>query len=246
MTLMDGTLALNGLDYHEKCIMGGPDMRMPRGDGTVKMLRVSLAFMMNKFAASIQTITLSDASHVPCRFADGDVRSVSLMNSYIAVHGQTWYESKFGAVLFNPVEREQYDKRILKLNALEKNGIKFEQLNVELATTDVATVAKIQSIFDRSATLNAFFKGLREEFKDAFCMITQKWLDIFISIIILERCTNPGSTWLIPTTKVSRVTFTIEQTDVFPPDDVSENAGGGGLSRKFGESTTMATYGWEL
>ena len=99
MTLMDGTLALNGLDYHEKCIMGGPDMRMPRGDGTVKMLRVSLAFMMNKFAASIQTITLSDASHVPCRFADGDVRSVSLMNSYIAVHGQTWYESKFGAVM---------------------------------------------------------------------------------------------------------------------------------------------------
>ena len=101
MTLLcsNGTLTLNNLDYHEKCIMGGPDMRMARGD----MLRLALAFMVDQYGptqvkrtdvqverpfAPIQRIVLSDASHVPCK---------TLMNSYIAVYGKTWYESKFGA-----------------------------------------------------------------------------------------------------------------------------------------------------
>ena len=46
----------------------------------------------------VHVIYLHDASKVVCKFGT-EKRKIMLMYNYIALHGKTWYESKFYAVI---------------------------------------------------------------------------------------------------------------------------------------------------
>ena len=233
------TLHINSVDFNEKCVVNGP---MTRGVGTVKMVRVALSFMVTKYLKWFSDITLDDASLTECRFGN-DVRMISLMYSYIAVNGQTWYEQKFGATL--KYHHDLYAARIQKLVDRDfKAGIAFYTLPISLATTDEEEVKTIEDAWERAHTVQQFFRDLQATFKKEYCRITFRWLDLIIDNVVLEGTAGVGARWVVNPATFQRVPFVEEETDVALPDDVAPMVGGSIVARYHGGTDCSVRYGW--
>jgi len=88
------TAHLEGVTYRQTCSADG---EMPRGTGTVGMLRSAMKLLKVLFPA-VTGATFKDTSRTDCALGT----SVSLRHSYLARHSATWYQRHFGAQPCNP------------------------------------------------------------------------------------------------------------------------------------------------
>ena len=254
MTLFNGVLNINSIEYRERCVVMDDvnDSPLMRGDGTVHMLHTSLTYMLNAYPTLVRTITFDDASKVPCHFGDV-IQNMQLMLTYIALHGQTWYQYRFGAVILNKRCREQYEERIHRLYSVEyKNSIPFSAFNVYAYNRDhlkAGTLKQLKKDYDRSRTILEFFQTLKVRYNKQFCVVTHRWLDVFIDQKILDGMVSLDTRWQIPFEHVRRIRYTVEPTDVLPTDD--ELKGGAATTRwkrldehANGHGEVSLRYGW--
>ena len=223
----DHTLHINKIDYNERCATKG---NLPRGTGTRHMLLTALSYMLahDEFGSAIKHVTLDDASKVPCRMGEGKMQDVSLMYLYIALHGKTWYQEKFGAFVHNVTLRETYAANLERLTDSDfKGGVPIEAMRdrMLLASVDHATVDAILALYASAACTNlrTFFKQINERFKDTFCVVTNRWLDQFIDDVVLEGIVDGMTKWEI--SSQPPVGFTVREVDN-PPEDVFPIKGG--------------------
>lgn len=253
---MDGELYINGVDYNEKCAAEGPDFKMPRGPGTVHMLNTAFSYMLQTHGTAVRAVYLNDASKVSCKFKT-DTRKIMLMYSYIALHGKTWYESKFHAVIDDDAVRQSYDKRIEVLtDAAAKKAFDVTRFRMGDAQISESEQDRIRAIYKDSHTFAVFFRNIRNEFVNDYCMVTYRWVDQFIDNVVLQGKVSNFTRWTIPIDRIRQVEFTIAPAADMPTDDhVWE---GGGMQTGSGREDLLnwyhaagtggldARYGWEL
>lgn len=106
---------LHGLIYNRMCSINMP---LPKGDGTVRMVKAALLFAIQQFP-HIRTFELTDVSQIPC---GKKKMKISLSDFYFVTRGVSWYEGKFGAVLAST----KYD--MLKEEFRQKPHLDFDDL----------------------------------------------------------------------------------------------------------------------
>ena len=239
-------LHINAIDYHENFVANGPDFKMPRGVGTIKMVDMSLSFMLKRF--SISSITFEDASNVPCKFGE-TTRTLSLMYAYIALHGKTWYEQKFGAIVLDSRVRAKYAELIQRLESQQfKQVTNFDVNQVQWATRDPVVADRVAVLYAEASMVRDFFKKLRAAFHEEYCSVTYRWLDMFIDDVVLEGIVSSSTKWIIPLEAVRRLDHDAVPTDVMPPESVYQESQMGGYARRERNfrmgSNTSVRYGW--
>jgi len=254
---VDGELYINALDYNEKCAAEGPDFKMPRGPGTIHMLNTALSYMLRTFAAKIRAIYLHDASKVACKFG-ARTQKIMLMYNYIALHGKTWYESKFHAYITNDATRAAYQERVKVLtDPVAKSTFDATRFQLGNASLTEGDQDRVLEVFEHASTFAEFFRALRNEFGDEYCVVTFRWVDQFIDNVVLKGVDLSNFTrWTIPLDAVRRVEFTVAPAADMPKDDLVFEGGGmqSGDGREdlmnwyhaFGTGGLDARYGWAL
>ena len=243
VTVMGDTLHLNGVEYSDKCTVGG---NMIRRTGTQHMVKTSLRFLLDRFPG-VKQVTLDDMSSVECTFDDGQKRMLSLMFSYIALNGKTWYESRLGARMENPRIREMYDANKRRLQDPDfKNTVPVSALKLEMARDVLSPDARaeIARLYEAHRTVSEFVKALMEQHAERFCVVTYRWLDVFIDTVVLEH--TVVSRWEIPIDRIPSVAYRIEPTDV-PLSEEFDQVGGRAARTSLCLSTqgrVSARYGW--
>lgn len=254
--LNNDTLHISGIDYsdvsrdasNEKCATSGS---LPRGTGTKHMVQTAISFMLSHptFGSSIKHITLDDASSVPCKFKDR-VTNVSLMFSYIALNGKTWYQARFNAFVQNECLRKQYDECILQLKDPGfKNNIQVDHMRgrMLLDGSDPGDVDALCLLFNGSKTIQEFFQNIKKEYGDRFCVITYRWLDRFIDEVVLKSCINGMTKWELPILPLAtRISIDAKKTNDLPID-VFPIKGGAAERIRLDRSSYgnyHARYGW--
>ena len=245
----DNTLHINSIDYNERCSVRGK--QLARGDGTRKMINAALTYMLKhpKFGHQIEHITLNDASNVPCIVGDNNIREVSLMYSYIALKGKTWYESRFSAVIRDVTLKKSYEACIQKLydplfKASVTSNSMYDRMIAERINTHVAN--DLTTLYSDSSTLNEFFNRIHRD--HTFCVVTYRWIDIFIDFVIFKGTISSQTIWEIPINKIVCVELHITPADG-PPQDVFPIKGGtSSRMQRYHQSHGAYShrYGWVL
>jgi len=96
-----GPSRLEILRFDKTCSLVG---KLQRGEGTKQMLMATLAFAAQMFGENVFTFT--DASSIAC----DKMRRISLIDYGLLVHGKTWYERTFGAIVSDPFDQERRDE----------------------------------------------------------------------------------------------------------------------------------------
>lgn len=91
ITVIDDEAILQEVQYMSTC---STNKFLQKGHGTVEMIQGSLKWFMMKYP-HISKVSLTDKSYIPV----SDGYSLALPEYYMLVHGKTWYEHYFGAVL---------------------------------------------------------------------------------------------------------------------------------------------------
>ena len=255
---MDGELYINGVDYNERRAAEGPDFKMPRDQGTIHMLNTALSYMLQTHAAKVRVIYLHDASKVSCKFGK-EKRKIMLMYNYIALHGETWYERKFHAVIEDDMVRQSYEKRLSVLtDPAEKAAFDVTRFNMSDAHMSDSVQDRVRAIFEEAPTFAKFFKTIRDEWDEDYCAVTFRWVDQFIDNVVLKGRVTHFTRWTIPVNRVRQVEFTVGQAPATdkPTDDIVWEDGGmqTGSGREdllnwyhaAGTGGLDARYGWEL
>jgi hypothetical protein len=87
----DDMANLDTIGHGYNCALDGD---LPRGEGTIKLLKSALKFLLYMFP-SITSISLLDKSNIEC------ARNTKMYLAYIylAVYGKTWYQKHFDAIV---------------------------------------------------------------------------------------------------------------------------------------------------
>lgn len=244
------TLRINSIDYSEKCAVEG---NLPRGTGTKHMVLTALSYMLQHpdFGEKIQHITLDDASSVPCMFKNNTVHNVSLMYLYIAMHGHTWYQSRFNAFIQAESVRNTFKTHMARMNdstfksTIQKSGNMHGRILLEKMDTKIADT--LVAIFDKSITLSEFFQTIKSTYGDQLCVVTYRWLDRFMDEVVLNGCVNSMTMWELPRPKTLIVVHSTP-TNELPVDVFPIKGGSTERLRKCREShgNCPARYGWEV
>jgi len=179
------------------------------------------------------------------------------MFNYIALHGKTWYESKFHAKIEDDTIRQLYEDRKRVLNDSEAKAMfNVKRLQIQDAHISKSDQDRVVKEFDSAATFAEFFRNLRLEFAEDYCVVTYRWVDQFVSNVVFRGVVNNFTRWTIPLDAVRRVEFTVAPAADMPKDDLVFE--GGGMQSGDGREDLMnwyhasgtggldAFYGWAL
>ena len=174
------------------------------------------------------------------------------MYTYIALHGQTWYQYRFGAVVLNEKSRDKYDELIKRLYSDEyKAGTPFNALHVDQYNRDnvkAGILKQLKKDYGKSRTILEFFQTLKVRYDKAFCVVTHRWLDVFIDQTILEGKLSLDTRWKIPIEHVKRIPYTLIATnDALMGGSITNRwkrlnehaAGAGSVSLRYGWRTPV-------
>lgn len=107
--------AITRIDYHPNCCL---NELLTRGTGTVKMIKVSMAYVMKKFPW-VKQFTLEDSSTILCG-PEHLKMYTSLQTLSLCTHGKTWYERTFNAKIkdsnIHAIYRSKMDLIYCKIN----------------------------------------------------------------------------------------------------------------------------------
>lgn len=155
----------------------------------------ALTFFINSQFPSIKTISLNDASYIPCIREPKD--TLDLLIYSVALYKKTWYEQKINAYI---KPQEKYDKY---RRQVEEYGSKGRKSSIEFI--DIYTMVlkqgdftrnvfkenyhEFEDIFKNSETLPDFFKSISKKIdRNDKCRFFKGWLEEFISSQInIER-----------------------------------------------------------
>ena len=107
-------LFIGGLSYRPDCAL---DKSLPRGGGTVAMIKAALIFVMKQ--TEMDFVTLADDSSFDCELPENDALiNIELYTHNFLIYGKTWYQRKFGAV---PVDDDKLERDMeISLEKLHK------------------------------------------------------------------------------------------------------------------------------
>jgi hypothetical protein len=179
---------LNTVRHHSGCAIGSD---FGRG-ASRSMLRAALECVRVLFPR-VQGVRLMDKSYVPC----GEV-TVFLPAVHIALHGTTWYESKFGAHLgdgANSPEHVAYRERVDAMlhDVATKNALPWEDFQSLYKASD-----DLKAAYVHAATFGEFFGSLKRSAvnRDEFCLALIPWAEPFL----VDYTQHDGTTILSPWT----------------------------------------------
>lgn len=172
----------------------------------------AIVFLINSQCPEIETISLNDASYIPCIRDSKD--TLDLLIYSIALYKHTWYEQKLGAYIKPKEKYEAYRQQVELYGSKErKNRMEFVDmykliLHASEFTKDLfeKNYSDFEQIFMVSETLPDFFRILSRKIKRTDrCRFFKDWLETFIqSEVHIER------TWYI---------------DMYPKIEVIQNGG---------------------
>jgi hypothetical protein len=169
----DEPLALAYVTSEVACTL---DNIMPtKGVVTVQMIQLGIT-IARELSPRSTYMELDDCSHFMCSTPDGKVRRMALPSFYMAFHGKTWYEDKFGAILKDPVMRTEYEMGIANLDNPESKPAMFRFLNQDITNI-------LSDMYDSCGSWNEFFRKIEKKYGDKKCWAIQPWIETAISHI---------------------------------------------------------------
>lgn len=157
-----------------------------------KELLDSIVFFINSQFPMIYTMSLNDASYIPCIRDSKD--TLDLLIYSIALYKKTWYEEKLDAYIKPKEKYDEYRKQVEKYSSIEnKNKYAFIDIYKLILHASIFTKEifdkhynDFEKIFNTSETLPDFFKSISKkiERKDK-CRFFKDWLESFISSQVL-------------------------------------------------------------
>ena len=155
----------------------------------------SIIFFINSQFPSITTVSLNDASYIPCIRESNETLDLLLYS--IALYMKTWYEQKLNAYIKPKEKYERYRKEVEVYASKEtKRGMEFTDIYKLIVksstfTKDIfdASYSEFESIFNSSETLPDFFKTLSKKIeRSQKCRFFKDWLEeIITSQISIDR-----------------------------------------------------------
>jgi hypothetical protein len=207
-------ILLSWVSPSKKCTLD--DLKI-KGDATRQMVLLGIS-IARELAPHATHILLDDMSHIECDSPGGnDTIKMSLPLFYIAFHGKTWYEDKFGAVLNNPILRERYNKYISNLDDPSKKPLNFRFNNDELQEI-------LDPLYNNADTWKEFFQMIAKKYGNKRCIILKTWVNSAMSIIFEGDDLYAGKKWRIDINE--RNTPTINYYQIKPTTYI-----GGGIKR---------------
>lgn len=155
----------------------------------------SIIYFINSQFPSIETVSLNDASYIPCIRDSKD--TLDLLIYSIALYKKTWYEQKINAYLKPKEKYTEYRKQVEKYASTEtKHTLEFIDIyklvfHGSKFTKDIfdKNYDDFEQCFNTSETLPDFFKSIRKKIhRNDKCRFFKDWLEAFIlSYIHIER-----------------------------------------------------------
>lgn len=160
---------IDAFGYHESCNVA--DNHMP-GVGSRHLLVTAIRFVLDHYKLSLTTrFQLTDTSHIDCD--KGYV--MQLPQYYVIYHGQTWYESKFGA---RPMHRDPRELASQK-QALSEYIKGKPDLSVYLPASSKRTKL-VMDMYRGAASL----EDLLGKLKTVDCIAYKGWLEPIVNRFI--------------------------------------------------------------
>lgn len=155
----------------------------------------SIVFFINSQFPSIESISLTDASYIPCISEPKD--TLDLLIYSIALYKKTWYEQKLNAYIKPKKKYDEYRKHVEIYGSKERKQLmEFIDIYKEILqgsqfTKDLFSrnYAEFEESFKKSETLPEFFKEISKKIhRTQKCRFFKDWLESFItSQIPIER-----------------------------------------------------------
>lgn len=155
-------LFMGGLSYKPSCSL---DITLPRGNGTVSMIKAALIFAM-KMNPELQYIVFSDDSHFDCMIpGESTYISIPLHTHNFIIYGKTWYQRMFGAV---PADNGRWTRQIEP--SLEELHKPLPDHFHDLWAIHTSTISKRTDgwVFDAKEDMQATFTTMKSN--GATCM----------------------------------------------------------------------------
>jgi hypothetical protein len=196
---------ISGIKYSKKCALPPSNANgnanatlypLERASGTEAMVSAALQFVFRRFRR-VRGVTLKDKSHVRSEVVQG--LEIPLQPLYIAKHGKTWYEAKFGAELESPDQRARYAAGVAELRSLRLHGDYDEFFKSAilrhldaLDEADFAEGEGLREYYEQGGTLESFVRNALEDGIDGAYFAD--WLPNFVGRHVPVR---PDDLWII-------------------------------------------------
>ena len=148
----------------------------------------SFIYFVNSQFPSIKTVSLNDASYIPC--IKGDVETLDLLAYSVALYKETWYEKKLHAYLKPKELYEKYRKYVETYASQDtKDKMTFQDMyEIMLHGSEFTKImiannyTQYEELFNNSTTLPDYFKALNATIKRSEkCRFFKNWLEAFIN-----------------------------------------------------------------
>lgn len=186
LNLYENTAALHKLDALEECSLEDITNEYMTKHSFGKEMLDSVVFFINHQFESIQSVSLTDTSFIPCNRSEED--TLDLLSYSIALYKKTWYEERLDAYTLPKENFEAYRKQVDIYGSKEtKQQMPFEEMYLliksEFARSIIDTnIEFYRNLFNASETLPDFFKGVNKSLKrEDKCRFFKQWLLGFIS-----------------------------------------------------------------
>lgn len=192
----DRMLTLLTAEHDEKCRV---DKILKRGTGTIRMIRIALAFVKFQYSNAVPYIEFSDESFILCK----NGRKFSLAKLYLVRYGKTWYEAKFRARPTQPFQA-MYKQCVDQLQSYVQSKPQNYSSVVSVAKDDVKQ--ELRPIYEKSENIITFVNRILEDpLYD--CAMLFEWLPMIVSKYVSQL---PNFTWMIPFDEIrTEIEFTV-------------------------------------
>jgi hypothetical protein len=204
---------LDGFGYDEHCNLHGNHIK---GKGSDHLLNVALQFIIHHYKLPTDTtFQFKDKSYIKC-----NAYKLPLPVYYTIYHGQTWYESKFGArPLF--IDEIVLQNQRAQLRDYLKTKPSIDELFQGLKQDKLKAV--IAKIYDNSNNL----KDCLSTLKDYDCSIFKNWLTL---IVVKHIPLLLGTEWYIQCK--NNITMKVKELPYKPVELFNLSSMGGGEEEK--------------
>jgi hypothetical protein len=169
ITIYENLPNIDGLGYGRKCALKKP---LIPGSGTENMLKTALTFVCVLYPQTVGFL-LKDTSSVKCQ--DGETFSLAFL--YMAKHGQTWYQKKFGAVPERneiTFSLENFNKEFTSTKIKDSVSWKhFKKNFLERTHLNKQTIDRFEVLYVKSKSWRNFVVNILKEFD---CSVLKEWL----------------------------------------------------------------------
>jgi len=171
MDCKKGRCMLQRVGYDQRCNTSGD---MPRGTGTVSMIKAAILFVFDRFP-EIHIILLQDHSNVDCNGTE-----IYLPHTQIIQYGKTWYERKINARLRNEKKYKYIESFITHISQKPKWEVLWNFIKAEIHKEHETSFHK--AIHEIWTNTDNFQEMIVYMLKNKQCHLFAEWLDQYFII----------------------------------------------------------------